>query len=139
MLIEEKQKMGGQKGRCLAEVVGAELMQKMDTEDTRTKVMYQNIYQKCFKENRIGRMDSSKLSEAIIKKYQREVIELYGLGEEEITVFMDMFQSGLEKLENYGILVFFSTKAHFIILLIRKEKFLQQTKFLNGLGYARSV
>lgn len=65
-MIEEKQKkMGGQKGWCLAGTVGMELMQKMDTEDVRTREMYQTVYQKCFKENRIGRMDSFKLSESM--------------------------------------------------------------------------
>lgn len=113
-MIEEKQKKaGGQKGRCLADVVGAEIMEKLDEEDVKMNSLYQSVYRKCFEENRVGRKDSFKLSEAMIKKYQKDVTELYGLDEKEIAIFFEMLQAGLRILEEDGILDFAPDKNTF--------------------------
>lgn len=106
-MIEEKQKKtGSQKGRCLTDAVKEEMVRRMGAEDVGIKDIYYSVFKKCFEENRIGRMDAFKLSDAIVKKYKKDVTELYGLSENELIIFMEMFQMGLEKMEIEGMLDF---------------------------------
>lgn len=106
-MIEEKQKKtGSQKGRCLTDVVKEEMIGRMGAQDVGIKDIYYSVFQKCFEENRIGRMDAFKLSDAIVKKYKKDVTELYGLSENELIIFMEMLHMGLEKMEIEGMIDF---------------------------------
>lgn len=113
--ITEKQgKIGnGQKGRCLAEVIELEIGDKLDLEDVRMKSMCQTVYKRCFKETKIGNMDSLKLSEKAINKFKKDIREFYGLNEDEMLLFRWMLQTGLNKMADEGILKYVPDKNIF--------------------------
>ena len=119
-MIEEKQRKRG--GKCLAEVIDAEMSIKLAGESMKMKSMYQSVYQKCFKETRVGNMDSFKLSEKVISKFRKSVSELYGLDENEMVFFMGMFQTGLNKMSDEGLLDFVPDKEMFQNFLHLKNK-----------------
>lgn len=96
----------GQKGMCLAEAINSEMAKKLALQDPRMKNMCELVYNRCFRESRIGRMDSLKLTEKTVKKFEKDVRELYGLNENEIVFFMGMLQVGLDKLADEKLLSF---------------------------------
>lgn len=113
--IEGRQKGtgDGQKGRCLAGVIDSEMAAKMASQDTAMRNMFWSVYKKCFKDSRVGKMDASKLTEKTVNKFEKDVRELYGLDENEMVFFMGMFQVGLDKMAEEGLLEFVHDRQRF--------------------------
>lgn len=99
--IEEKRK-----DRCLADVIESEVAEKMDSESIKIKTICQSVHKKCFKESKVGTMNPFKLTDKMIRKFEKDVREFYGLNEKEMVAFMGMFQMGLNKMAEEGILDF---------------------------------
>ena len=115
MLIEERQRKReeSRSGKCLAEVIEAEIGAKLVLDDIKMKNMCQSVYNQCFKETRVGKMDSFKLTEKLINNFQKNVRDLYGLNEKEMIFFMGMLQVGLNKMAEDGLLSFAPDKEIF--------------------------
>lgn len=104
----EKKRMS----RCLAGVIEAEMQKKVEEGGIKesTKNRYYPIYRRCFKENKIGNMDSSELTEEIIQDYIIEAHESFGLNRNDMTFFIGFLQIGINKLSEDGMLDFIPDK-----------------------------
>ncbi len=106
----------------MAEVIDVEMSKKLTTENIKMKNMYQSVFQKCFKNSKIGNTNSFKLSEKEISKFKKDVRELYGLNEYEMVFFMGMLQVGLDKMAEEGSLNFTPDKEMFRNFLQLKHR-----------------
>ena len=104
----EKKRMS----RCLAGVIEVEMLKKVEEGVIKesTKNRYYPIYRRCFKENKIGNMDSSELTEEIIQDYIIEAHESFGLNRNDMTFFIGFLQIGINKLAEDGMLDFIPDK-----------------------------
>lgn len=106
-IIEERQKKRGEglSGRCLAGVIETDVMDRLALDD-RMKDMCRSVHKRCFKESRVGKMDSFMLSEKLVNRFQKDVGEMYGLNEKEMIFFKGLLQAGLNKMAGDGLLNF---------------------------------
>lgn len=106
MLDRQKKREDDQKGRCLAEAIDLEMSRILAPEDINMNNACYSVYEKYIKNSRLGKLDCSKLSESKIKKFEKNVRELYGLNEKEIVIFRELFQLGLNRMAKEGLLNF---------------------------------
>ncbi len=103
------------RGRCLAGVVEEWLNSRAEaleiTESTKKK--YMTIVRRCFKDNVVGNLDGSELTEEIVMEYIIDAYESIGLDNNGKMCFMWMLQTGLNKLADNGVLNFVPDKRIF--------------------------
>ncbi|MDE6052482.1 MAG: DUF787 family protein [Lachnospiraceae bacterium] len=92
--------------RCLAEAVETEMTEKMEQGIIKIEKMYNSVFGRCFKETSVGTMDSHKLTEKTIRKFEKEVEESFRLNKNEMIIFKSMLKSGLNKMASDGMLDF---------------------------------
>lgn len=68
--------------------------------------LYLFILEKCFWETEVGTMEAKKLTLKIISDFTSEVIEKFGLEDDEEILFVLMLQMGLNKMDDDKILKF---------------------------------
>lgn len=94
--------------KCLASAI----VDKVDENDEviksyeKYKELYLFILKKCFWETEAGTMNAEKLTSKIVNDFIIEVMEEFGLKEYEESLFMQMLQMGLNRMEDEGILKF---------------------------------
>lgn len=114
-VIEKKQRKinDSYSEKCLAEVIDLEMARVLAPEDIGINNVCYSVYKKCFKDTRVGKANCSALSEGVIKKFEKNIRELYGLNEKETAVFEKLLYLGLSKLKNEGLLDFVPDKEMF--------------------------
>lgn len=103
-LIESKRGKKKVNERCFASVVEEELKKAKDNMSEGRQLLYQGVFNRCFKRTEFGNMDVSKLNNAKITKFLKEAIEELNLNNIETLLLLRMLRTGLNRLHEEGIM-----------------------------------